>query len=167
MKNHLFICINLLLILSLHADRSLAESVIRLSEPVAVSGTHETFGSLMGSTDQMLSLPDIIQLETDYAGKEIVVKTRIDQVCRKKGCFFIAQSGSHTIRITFIDYSFFIPTDSSGKEVVVRGIFNSKHISEAQARHFAEDAGGDPQQISGDQFEYTIVASSVMIPLSR
>jgi hypothetical protein len=37
-------------------------------------------------------------------------------------------------------------------------------LSEAQARHFAEDTGDDPNKISGPREEYTIVATSVVIP---
>jgi hypothetical protein len=44
------------------------------------------------------------------------------------------------------------------------GTFDRKVLSEAQARHFAEDTGEDPGKISGPREEYTIVATSVVIP---
>jgi hypothetical protein len=90
----------------------------------------------------------------------------VSQVCRKKGCFLVAQDGEAVARVTFIDYSFFVPTDSGGKEVTIVGKFDRKVISEAQARHFAEDAGQDPAKIVGPREEYAIVATSVVIPTS-
>jgi hypothetical protein len=90
----------------------------------------------------------------------------VAQVCQKKGCFFVAQDGDAVARVTFVDYSFFVPTDSGGKDVTIVGTFNRKVISEAQAKHFAEDAGQDPAAVTGPREEYSIVATSVVVPTS-
>ena len=71
------------------------------------------------------------------------------------------------MRVTFKDYGFFVPTDSGGKRVTIVGTFDRKVISEKQARHYAEDAGQDPSQIVGERTEYSIVATSVVVPRSR
>jgi hypothetical protein len=87
-------------------------------------------------------------------------------VCQRKGCFLIAQDGEHVARVTFRDYGFFVPTDSTGKTVTLVGTLGRRTLDEAQAKHYAEDAGKNPAEVTGPQMEYAIVASSVIIPRS-
>lgn len=140
--------------------------VVRLSEPVQVTEDHEVFGSEVEQWDEPQSLKNIIESADELAVQEITMETEVAQVCQKKGCFFVANEGSYTARITFKDYSFFIPTDSKGKKVKLIGTFEVKELTEDQAKHYAEDAGDDPELIKGSQKEYSIVATSVMIPRS-
>lgn len=144
----------------------LAEDVIRLSEPVEVGDGFEVFGAPLGEVGQPQRLADIIAASDEYAGQQVHATARVSQVCQRKGCFLIAQDGEAVARVTFADYSFFVPTDSAGKDVTIVGTFNQKVLSEAQARHFAEDAGQDPAKVVGPREEYAIVATSVVIPTS-
>lgn len=155
------------LALMLSASPVLAGEVVRLSEPVEVTEHHEVFGSPLGQTGEPKGLAEIIAAEDDYAGKEVFVTADVAQVCQRKGCFLIAQDGDAVARVTFKDYSFFVPTDSSGKRVRILGTFGKTMVSEQRARHYAEDAGQDPAKIAGAQPEYTIVATSVVIPKTR
>lgn len=141
-------------------------SVTRLSEPVQVTDTHEVFGAPLGDMGQPLQLAEVIQNESDYLGKQVYVSARVTKVCQKKGCFFLAQDGAAMARVTFIDYSFFVPTDSGEKVVEIVGTLDKKTLDEDQARHYAQDAGTGAQGISGPRQEYSIVASSVVIPRS-
>jgi hypothetical protein len=143
---------------------ALADDVIRLSEPVQTGDGYEVFGAPIDAATEPKPLARIIAASDEHAGKEVHAKATVSQVCRKKGCFLVAQDGESIARVTFVDYSFFVPTDSGGKDVVIVGTFNRKQVSEAQARHFAEDAGEDPSGIAGAREEYTIVATSVMVP---
>ncbi|HAW79975.1 MAG TPA: DUF4920 domain-containing protein, partial [Balneola sp.] len=61
------------------------------------------------------------------------------------------------------DYGFFIPTDSQGKEVTIIGELTKKTLSEEQAKHYAEDAGKNSENIKGEQEEYSIVASTIIL----
>lgn len=137
--------------------------VIRLSEPVEETSNYEVFGNEMGDIDEesTLKLLDAIQLSGEE--NEIYIKTQISQVCMKKGCFFIANESDESARVTFKDYSFFIPTNSLNKEVIIRGVISAKELSEDQAKHFAEDAGEDASTVEGPVKEYSIVASSVLL----
>ena len=138
--------------------------VVRLSEPVMITETAEIFGSEMDLTkiEDAQSLSSVIASE--LSEDEVLIKTEVAQVCEKKGCFFVAQDGEFNARVSFIDYSFFVPTDAAGKEVVLRGVLSEKELTEEEAKHFAEDAGEDPHAISGAQKEYSIVATSVLVP---
>ena len=136
--------------------------VIRLSEPVEVTDTYEVFGSSPSQAGMKVSLDDLVADSEQYQGKEVLLETRIAKVCQKKGCFFIAQSGADSVRITFEDYGFFIPTDSGGKTVMLAGVFSRKPVSAEQAAHVAEDLGETP---AGDApaFEYSLVATGIKI----
>lgn len=137
--------------------------VIRLSEPVQVTESHEVFGSPLPEGGEALSIGALVADSEAYEGKSVLVETRIAKVCQKKGCFFIAQDGADSVRVTFEDYGFFIPTDSGGKTVTLAGTFSRKPLDKAEADHVAEDLGEAPAE-NPPAFEYAIVATGVSIP---
>lgn len=140
--------------------------VIRLSEPVEEKENYEVFGAEVSTWNEPIALNELISNADIFTSKEITLETEVAEVCEKKGCFFVAIDGSNSVRITFKDYGFFIPTDSKGKKVKLIGTFEVKTLSEDQAKHYAEDAGKDPDAIQGTQEEYSIVATSVLVPKS-
>ena len=83
-------------------------------------------------------------------------------MCQKKGCFFIAQHAGKAIRVTFKDYSFFVPTDIAGRKVTLVGELIQNEVSEAQATHLSKDLGEQGSVKRGVQ--YQLVASSVKVP---
>ncbi len=140
------------------------KEVIRLSEPVKETKKVEIFGSVNEGERNPISLESAISLIETEKEKDVVITSEVSEVCQKKGCFFIATDGERTARVTFKDYSFFIPTDSNGKEATIFGTISKKKLTEEQAKHYAEDAGKDPDLIEGEQFEYSIVATSIILP---
>lgn len=138
--------------------------VIRLSEPVEVTDTYEVFGSPVGEVGQVIRLSEVIAREAEFLDQPVHVSARVAKVCQKKGCFFVAQDGDAVARVTFVDYSFFVPTDSGGKDVTIVGTFSKTLLSEEKARHYAKDEGADPAAVDGPQPEYSIVARSVVVP---
>ena len=155
-----------LIALPCHADETGAGKVVRLSEPVEVTDEYEVFGSRVEEMGEVRRLSEIIGNEADYLDKQVFVEAKVARVCQKKGCWFLAHDGDAAARITFVDYSFFVPTDSSGKQVTIVGTFSRTMLEEKKARHYAEDAGTDPSTIVGPQPEYSIVATSVVVPKS-
>jgi hypothetical protein len=139
------------------------DGVVRLSEPVLVTDSHEVFGAPLPEDGDVLSIAELLNDSDTYQGKTVLVETRIAKVCQKKGCFFIAQHGADSVRVTFEDYGFFIPTDSGGKTVTLAGTFARKPLDKATAEHVAEDLGAKPPE-NPPAFEYAIVATSVSIP---
>jgi hypothetical protein len=137
--------------------------VKRLSEPVEVTATHNVFGSALPESGILLSLGDLMGNNDKYLNQEVLVETRIVKVCQKKGCFFVAQEGASTVRVTFEDYGFFIPTDSGGKDVVLLGTFSRKTVSKEEANHYSADLG-EKAAAAPEKFEYSIVASAISIP---
>jgi hypothetical protein len=157
----------LTLIAAVVALNVLAEtSVVRLSEPVEATEAYEVFGAPLPDKNPGLSLQEIIERESDLVGREVRVSTRIAKVCQKKGCFFIATEGDAWARITFADYGFFIPTDSGGKQATLVGTFSRQELSPERAAHYEMDLGEQSNEKDIPPFEYSIVATSVLIPRS-
>lgn len=141
------------------------ENVIRLSEPVETTPEYETFGTPMDFSIAKVALNDIAMNGDRYTAKTVRVVTRVSRVCQKKGCFFIAQQGNSVVRVTFKDYSFFVPTDISGKRVMLVGEVEARDVTPEKAEHLAEDLG-EPEATIEPGREYVIVASSVRVPLT-
>lgn len=145
-----------------------AGEAVRLSEPVAATADWEEFGARVDDTGEPVSLRELVRADDEQAGREVLLRTRIAKVCRKKGCFFIARDGNAVARITFADYGFFIPTDSAGKEVLLNGTFERREITAAQAKHYRDDLGENAAGKAGDApaagTEYHVVATAIRIP---
>jgi hypothetical protein len=157
MKHTFAILIGLIFTFSVSAE------VVRLSEPVAQDKTTETFGDTLDETLPKLSMEDLATDSPAHLTKSFQVNARIAKVCQKKGCFFIAQQDQHILRVSFRDYGFFIPTDSSGKTVTLAGELVQKDISPEQAAHFKADLKSDTELVKPGVV-YEIVADSIRIP---
>lgn len=159
MKSTLSIVFGFALTFTANAD------TLRLSAPVTQDAQSETFGVKLDNSLPKLSMQDLVTDSTSYLAKPFQVEARIAKVCQKKGCFFIAQQEQHILRVSFRDYSFFIPTDSSGKTVILAGELIQKEISPKQAAHFKADLKSETDMVKAGVV-YEIVAHSVKIPRS-
>ncbi|MGK0306442.1 MAG: hypothetical protein ACI8UG_002197 [Gammaproteobacteria bacterium] len=139
---------------------------LRLSEPVTQDAQSETFGVKLDNSLPKLSMKNLLTDSSSHLAKPFQVVARIAKVCQKKGCFFIAQQDQHILRVSFRDYSFFIPTDSSGKTVMLAGELVQKEVSPEQAAHFKADLRSETDMVKLGVV-YEIVADSVKIPRSE
>ncbi|WP_299074026.1 DUF4920 domain-containing protein [uncultured Paraglaciecola sp.] len=144
---------------------SVFADTIRLSTPVAQDAQSETFGVKLNSSLPKLSMANLATESATHLAKPFQVEARIAKVCQKKGCFFIAQQDEHILRVSFRDYGFFIPTDSSGKTVTLAGELIKKNLSLEQATHFKADLKSETNLLKAGVV-YEIVADSVKIPRS-
>lgn len=138
--------------------------VVRLSEPVEATDTYETFGAPLPLDPRApgpIPLSTLLTNGAEHLDSPILVETRVAQVCQAKGCFFIAQEGAHAARVSFQDYRFFVPSDISGRTVILAGSLLRRDLSAAQAAHLNADAGDDDAIRPGAQYE--IVATSVRV----
>ncbi|MFT6267908.1 MAG: transcriptional regulator of heat shock response [Alphaproteobacteria bacterium] len=138
---------------------------IRLSEPVVKNTISETFGQILNTELEKVTITELATQSNEHVGKPFQVETKIAKVCQKKGCFFIAQQNEHVLRVSFKDYGFFIPTDSGGKTVLLAGELVQKEMSKEQAAHFTADLQTKSDAIKPGVV-YEIVATSITIPLS-
>jgi hypothetical protein len=138
---------------------------LRLSEPAAQDAQTETFGIKIDRSLPKLTMANLVTDSSSHLAKSFQLEARIAKVCQKKGCFFIAQQGQHILRVSFRDYSFFIPTDSSGKTVTLAGELVEKKLSLEQVAHFKADLES-ASDVLKPGLVYEIVADSVKIPRS-
>jgi len=110
--------------------------------------------------DALLAKPEA------YADKTIRVRGKITSVCKKKGCWLIlgqADVKDKFVRIRMKDYGFFVPLDCGGQTATVEGVFTRKLLEEKMVKHYAEDAGKDPNKVSGKREELSMLATGISI----
>jgi hypothetical protein len=81
---------------------------------------------------------------------------RIAKVCQSKGCWLILEEDGHWARV-MTRHEFFVPKDASGQAVVF-GELEEVEVEEKQARHLAEEGGGEPVFR-----EFRVIAESIEI----
>jgi hypothetical protein len=94
-----------------------------------------------------------------WQGRRTKFEGRITQVCQNKGCWLVLADGVRHARVAG-GHAWFLPKDTSGSAVVY-GTLSERTVSEEFAKHLAQDSGRDPDQVTGEQVEYRIDASSV------
>lgn len=133
--------------------------------PTSTSIDSKEFGAPIDTAKlQSLELKEAVTRLSNNAGKEVLLKAEISQVCQKKGCWAILHQDDTEVRMTFKDYGFFLPKNTKGRKVLALGKLQEKEISAATARHYLQDAGAkkdDIEKIKGPQKELSFVASGV------
>lgn len=96
-------------------------------------------------------------------GSRVLIKAEVAKVCKQKGCWMALKDDKNGTRVTFKDYSFFVPLTLVGKKVLVEGQIIKKEMSLKETKHYIEDEGGDPSKITKAKTEYRIVASGLEV----
>ena len=121
------------------------------------------YGEKMPTSGLVLTLDDAISnFSIGNHNEERKFSGYVKGVCKKKGCWMILADKSSYARITFKDYSFFVPTEADHSKALVYGKLNREKLSIDKANHYEEDAGRTAT-IDSEQFEYNILASSVVL----
>ena len=127
----------------------------------------ELFGAPLTLTETT-PLAEIVADPDAFAGRRVLLRGRVAEVCQRKGCWTVLRDGDAHVRVRFADYAFFVPKDSGGAEAWAEGHVNVKTLSESQARHYAEETpGGEPESIVGPQREIGLVATGIRIASRR
>lgn len=123
------------------------------------------FGDTFTSGDEV-PLKKVTTSPQDFVKADIITKGEVIQVCQKKGCWMMLRKGSDSIRVTFSNYSFFVPKDLSGKQVRVKGRTVKKNLTKKEVAHYLVDAGmkqENADKIAKPEVRYNFVASGVQI----
>jgi hypothetical protein len=83
---------------------------------------------------------------------DIVLEANISSVCKVKGCWMNLVDSQQPVEdkslfVKFQDYGFFVPLDSEGYRVLVKGIAFKEVTSVEELRHYAEDEGKSKEEI--------------------
>ena len=86
-----------------------------------------------------------VEASGTFTGK---ISGEIKEVCTKKGCWFSMElPNGQSMRVTFKDYGFFIPTNSQGFPIVLEGIATLSETDVETLRHYAEDQGKTKEEV--------------------
>jgi Domain of unknown function (DUF4920) len=137
------------------------------TESGAVENAKLNFYGEKITEDGALPAADLLAKVGSADSMQVKVKGKITECCQSKGCWMKVDLGNNqTMRVEFKDYGFFVPLNSSGKEVIFEGVVRKKELSEAERKHFAEDAGKSKEEvekIKGAEKEVSFEASGVII----
>ncbi len=127
-------------------------------------------GSIFGSAIDnkgAITVADLerkLDSEKQFIGK---VTGKVVSVCQEKGCWMkLTKDDGNNIMIRFKDYSFFVPKNIDGKEVVLNGVAKKTTTSVAMLKHYAKDAGKSDAEITSitePKNEIIFTASGVLV----
>ncbi len=149
--NKSLLCLTALLAFDAGADRSFR--------------AEQSFGASMPLEGDAISLKQAIaNIDENYQNEMIKIYGQVTEVCQAKGCWMILVDGDSYARITFEDYGFFVPIETSMQRSVVYGILSEYVLSGEQAEHYAQDAGSQSTlKMEGEVKEYSLVARAVQL----
>ncbi len=101
---------------------------------------------------------------SEYAGKTVIVKGNVSDVCQKAGCWIILSDGTNNTRVTTL-HTFVVPKDIAGSQAVVIGKFIESELSEEMAKHYNEESVNkkDESEIKGSSKVFEIEADGIKV----
>ena len=98
---------------------------------------------MLDTKEKAMTVATTLSSADKFDKKSIKISGTVDQVCEKKGCWWmlVGDKPEQKIRITAKDYGFFVPRAIKGKRAVVEGLLEVKTLSDAEAKHLAKDSG--------------------------
>lgn len=116
---------------------------------------------------EMISVNELVSKVEATGSYEGKIVGEINEVCTKKGCWLTMDlSNGESMRVTFKDYGFFVPTNSQGFPIILEGIATVTETDVETLRHFAEDQGKSKEEVEAikeAKREITFEATGVII----
>ena len=131
--------------------------------PIAASAQDViTRGAAIGSSP-VVDLARALRAVDQYADQTVIVEGAVTKVCQMRGCWMelVPDGAARGIRVTFKDYAFFVPTDSTGYEARLEGGFEQNVFSKADADHLIEEGVALTRNPDGTATEVSFVAQAV------
>lgn len=100
---------------------------------------------------QKVTVSRVMAMPSHYEGRTLLVQGTVEEVCQAKGCWMEIGDGSGErlfVKFTCPVNGRLIPMEAIGHKANVEGKLVVEEISEAEARHYAEDQGKTPDQIA-------------------
>lgn len=168
MKYSQIIIIALGLALSTACQNQSSESVIEGLETVldstdTIPGNYGANLDVSGIVSPAEMVAEV-EKEGNFEGK---ISGEIKEVCTKKGCWLTMDlPNGESMRVTFKDYGFFVPTTSQGYPIILEGVAVLTETDVDTQRHYAEDGGmskEEVEKITEPKREITFEATGVVI----
>ncbi|WP_297337434.1 DUF4920 domain-containing protein [Algoriphagus sp.] len=126
------------------------------------------YGDEMEGKILITHLPRFVEDVENKGFSEGVIQGEIKEVCASKGCWLTMDlPNGESMRVTFKNYGFFVPTNSQGFPVLLKGVGTLVETDVETLRHYAEDEGKSPKEIEAitqPKKEITFEAEAVIIP---
>lgn len=120
------------------------------TEKVEYNGKYQVFGENF-SPEGALSKEEMLVKYNNLGTNDtldVKFKTKILDVCQKKGCWMTLDLGSENQNfVKFTDYAFFVPKDAKQEEVIVNGKAYIHEESVERQKHYAKDGGQSQAEI--------------------
>lgn len=139
-----------ILLVALAADAYAGDDVIRRGEAIPKDG-------------KTVSLSEVLKTPAAWTSAPVIVEGVVEKVCENKGCWMeiAPASGERGMRVTFLDYGFFVPKDSKGMKARMQGRVEVTKLSKDHADHLASEGASVERQADGTAIETAFVASGV------
>ncbi len=99
--------------------------------------------------DEIIPTSQMIELVNENGTFEGKISGEIKEVCTKKGCWLTMElPNGESMRVTFKDYGFFVPTTSQGYPIVLDGVAVVTETDVKTLRHYAEDEGKSAEEVA-------------------
>ena len=132
------------------------------------SVAYSTFGEKI-SVDNAISKEEMmVKFKSMKVGDTLETKfvSKVNKVCKSKGCWMKIDLGSDESMVKFKDYGFFVPMNSEERKVIVQGKAYVTEQSVADQKHYAQDAGKTEEEINlitETKFTYAFLADGVLM----
>lgn len=109
----------------------------------------EHFGDTI-NTEKSVSLKEAINELKDKDSVQVKIKGKVSDVCKKKGCWMaLSEDGlKDEVRVSFKDYSFFVPMNSEKRTTYCEGWLKKTTQSVEELKHYAKDDGKSEAEIA-------------------
>lgn len=126
------------------------------------------YGESLDGKLLLTHLPYFVNQIEEEGSAEAIIQGEIKEVCTSKGCWLSMDlPNGESMRVTFKDYGFFVPTNSQGFPIILKGVGTRVETDVETMRHYAEDQGKSQEEIDAitePKSEITFEAVGVIIP---
>lgn len=126
------------------------------------------YGEKLADNINFTQLPEMVEKVEANGSFEATIQGEIKEVCTKKGCWLTMDlPNGKSMRVTFKDYGFFVPTNSQGFPIILEGVATLSETDVETLRHYAEDEGLSKEEVEAitePKKEITFEATGVIIP---
>jgi len=125
----------------------------------------ERFGAALSEASRH-PITAVLADPSAFSERPIQIDGHVRRACSRKGCWMELAAGSDAAlpgcRVTFKDYSFFVPTDSQGARALVEGELKFRRLSPQRVTHYeAEGATFAMKHPDGSADEIQFIATGV------
>lgn len=149
MKNLIIIASSCLLVACSQGPKTETKEAGNQEQTVAAKTDSAKYYGEVITPDSAITIEEMRKLMGDKKEMTAKVTAPIQAVCKKKGCWMeLTAADGSTMRVTFKDYGFFVPTDADGKTATIQGIAKIEETSVADLKEYAKDDGQSKEQIA-------------------